>query len=170
MQIVVSVLLPDPVNEAVQGPPPKGPGKRFVFSKDLVLERLDNSTPGPGPLDLPPDPLQRHAGTYSGFVTVLRVAEPLDVFLQPGTYLLNYEVVYRFTALANTSLQKGQITAHGVFYGFAVSGHLQTVDPPNGLAITGGTEAYTTAHGQIIQQPNPPNAPADEEIWLLDIP
>jgi hypothetical protein len=166
MQIVVSVFLPDPVNEAVQGPPPKGPGKRFVFSKNLVLERLDNNTPGAG---LPPNPQQRHAGTYSGLVTVLRVAEPNDVFLQPGTYLLYYEVVYRFVALANTPLQKGQIAAHGVFYGFAVGGQLQTVDPPNRLAITGGTEAYTTAHGQITQQPAPSGQPAGAEIWLLDI-
>ena len=77
MQIVVSVLLPDPVNEAVQGPPPKGPGKRFVFSKNLVLERLDNNTPGAG---LPQSPQQRHAGTYSGLVTVLRVAKRLFGF------------------------------------------------------------------------------------------
>jgi hypothetical protein len=166
MQIVVSNVLQDPVNEAVKGPPPKGPGKRFVFSKNLVLERLDNNTPGAG---LPQSPQQRHAGTYSGLVTVLRVAKPNDVFLQPGSYLLNYEVVYRFTALANTPLQRGQISAHGVFYGFAVAGHLQSIDSPNRLAITGGTQAYQTARGQISQQPNPPNSPPDFEMWLLDI-
>src|SRR4051812_40145875 len=126
MQIVVSNLLPDPVNEAVEGPPPKGPGRRFVFSKKLVLERLDASTPGGG---LPPNPPQRHAGTYSGLVTTLRVAEPNDVFLQPDSYLFNYEVVFRLTDLANTRLPKGQITAHGVFY--LSGGQFQSIEPPN---------------------------------------
>jgi hypothetical protein len=162
MQIVVRNLLPDPVNEGYPGRP--GPGRRFVFSKNLVLERIDASTPGSG---LPSDPAQRHAGTYSGLVTVLRAAEPNDVFVQPGSYLFEYDVVYRFAALANTPLQKGQITAHGVFN--LSGGQFQPIEPPNTLAITGGTEAYATARGQITQQQNPPNVPADSEIWLLDI-
>lgn len=161
MQIVVSNLLRDPVNDELPGPP--GPGKQFVFS-NLVLDRIDASTPGVG---LPPDPAQRHAGTYSGLVTVLRVAKPNDDFLQDGSYLFNHEVVYRFTDLANRPLPKGQITAHGKSY--LSGGQFQSIEPPNRLAITGGTEAYAAARGQITQQPNQPNAPAGSEIWLLDI-
>jgi hypothetical protein len=167
MQIVVSVLLPDPVNEPVQGPPPSGPGKRFVFSKNLILERLDNSTPGNG---LPQNQQQRLAGSYSGLVTVLRVAQANDPLYPQGSYLFYYEVVYLLNAVQNTPLQQGQITAHGLFYGFAAGGQLQPLNPPNRLAITGGTDAYATARGQITQQPNPPNAAPGFEIWLLNIP
>jgi hypothetical protein len=167
MEILVSNLLPDPVNEPVQGPPPSGPGQRFVFSKNLVLDRIDDSTPENG---LPQTPEQRLAGSYSGLVTVLRVATASDPFYQSGSYLFQYEAIYRFDAVANTPLQKGQIAAHGVFYGLVnSSGQFQPLDPPNSLAITGGTEIYSTARGQITQQPNPQNAPADSEIWLLDI-
>lgn len=164
MRIVVSNLLPDPVNLEVAGLPESGPGKRFVFSKNLVLDRIDASTPRDGS---PQNPSRRHAGTYSGLVTVLRVAEPNDTFLQPGSYLFNYEVVYRFTDLANTPLRKGQITAHGVFYLSGVD--FQPIEPPNRLAITGGTEAYATARGQITQQQNKPKAPPEQETWQLDI-
>jgi hypothetical protein len=32
----------------VELPDPPGPGHRFLFSNDLVLERYDDSTPGSG--------------------------------------------------------------------------------------------------------------------------
>ena len=167
-QILVTTVPPDPFNGSYPGPP--GPGQRFIFTKNLVLEGLDNNTPGNG---LPQDPQNRLAGSYSGVVTTLRVAIAGDLLYQSGSYLFQYEAVYRFNTVANTPLQRGQITAHGVFYGLVVSTpsgrQFQPLEPPNRLAITGGIEAYPMARGQITQQPNPPNSPPDFEIWLLDI-
>ena len=52
-------------------PGPIEPGKRFVFTNNLRLDRYDDSTPGSG---LPQDPNDRMAGTHSGIVTIVRVA------------------------------------------------------------------------------------------------
>jgi hypothetical protein len=167
MQIVVKTLCPDPVSKPVQGPPPSGEGKWFVFSKNLALERLDNNTPGDG---LPLNQQQRLSGSYSGIVTTLRVATATDFLYHSGSYLFQYEAIYRFNAVQGTPLQQGQITAHGVFYGAVVNNQFQPLEPPNALAITGGTAAYSTARGQITQQPTPPNQPTGTEVWLLDLP
>jgi hypothetical protein len=43
------------------------PGKRFIFSEYLRLERYDDSTPGSG---LPENEDDRLAGTQSGSLTV----------------------------------------------------------------------------------------------------
>jgi hypothetical protein len=163
MQIVVSVLLPDPVNQVIPGPPGQGPGKRWVFSKNLVLERLDNNTPGNG---LPQNPQQRLAGSYSGLVTTLRVAAANDPIYQAGSYLFQYEAIFKFNAVANTPLQAGQITARGVV---SLAGNLNPIETRT-FGITGGTGAYTTARGQISEQPAVPPLPAGTENWLLDIP
>lgn len=105
MQIVVSVLLPDPVNERIPGLPDEGPGQRWIFSKNLVLERHDNITPGNL---MPQQPELRLAGSYSGLVTTLRVAQANDPFYQPGSYLFQYEAIFKLDAVADTPLQKGQ--------------------------------------------------------------
>jgi hypothetical protein len=167
MQILVKTLSPDPVSKPVQGSPPSGEGKWFVFSKNLALERLDNNTPGDG---LPLNQQQRLSGSYSGIVTTLRVATATDFLYHSGSYLFQYEAIYRFNAVQGTPLQRGQI-AHGVFYGAVVNNNqFQPLEPPNALAITGGTDAYSTAHGQITQQQTPPNQPTGTEVWLLDLP
>jgi hypothetical protein len=152
VQILVRVV--GTIQEPV---PPFSPGMRFLFSNDLALERYDDSTPGNG---LPEGPQHRLAGTHSGFVTVLRVAGANERFFPPGSLLVDYDATYKFNTLADTPLQKGQVTARGVFL---VDSDHNPLEPPTRFAITGGTEAYVTARGQITEgQPNP-------DSRLLDI-
>jgi hypothetical protein len=53
-----------------------------------------------------------------------------------------------FNAVANTPLQKGQVTARGIF---AVDSNGDLLDPPPTFAITGGTGPYATARGEIAE-------------------
>jgi len=140
-------------------PGPADPGKRYVFSDDLVLERYDDSTPG---FFLPQNQQQRLAGTQSGFVSVVREAAAGDRFLPSGTYLLQYGGTYKFNTLANTPLQKGQVTAGGVFLVDNLE-DFNRLEQPIRFAITGGTDAYVTARGQITE------GVPDPESRLLDI-
>jgi hypothetical protein len=135
---------------------PPGPGHRFVFTNDLALERYDDSTPGNG---LPVDPLQRRAGTHSGVVTLVRVADATDHFFPDGSELWAYDATYKFNTLDDTPLQKGQLTARGVF--LIQDG--ERLDPPVRFAIAGGTGPYATAHGTITE-----DVPT-EDHRLLDI-
>jgi hypothetical protein len=128
-----------------------------------VLERYDAKTPGNG---LPANAQQRRAGSYSGLVTTLRVAAANDLLYQPGSYLFQYEAIFKFNAVANTPLQAGQVTARGIVY---LDNTLSPLEART-FAITGGTGAYTTARGQITEQPAQPPLPANTENWLLDIP
>jgi hypothetical protein len=74
-EVAVDVTV-TPVDGRFPGPP-GAPRYRFVFSDDLVLERIDNKKPGNG---LPESPRNRLAGTRSGFATTLRVADANDQF------------------------------------------------------------------------------------------
>ena len=103
-------------------------------------------------------------------MTTLRVATATDFLYHSGSYLFQYEAIYRLNAVQGTPLQRGQITAHGVFYGAVVNNQFQPLEPPNALAITGGTDVYSTARVQITQQQTPPNQPTGTEVWLLDLP
>jgi hypothetical protein len=47
-------------------------------------------------------------------------------------------------------LQKGQVTAYGLFLVDNVDAFLQ-LEPPARFAITGGTGPYSTAHGTITE-------------------
>jgi hypothetical protein len=143
-------------------PPPNGPavGDRAIFSNDLQLERYNNRTPGNGPNDLPQDPAQRRAGTHSGSVTILRIAAANDRFFPPGSFLMEYDATYRFNDLATTPLQKGQVTARGVFL---TDSNFNEIDTPNTFAITGGTDVYELARGQIVE----PNA--NDRLLKLDV-
>ena len=141
IQILLRVI--DIVEEPT---PPFEPGMRFLFSNDLALERYDDSTPGNG---LPQDQLQRLAGTHSGSVTILRLAGENDRFFPPSSLLVEYDAAYKFNTLADTPLQKGQVTARGVFL---VDSDINPLEPPVTFAITGGTGPYSTAHGTVTEQ------------------
>jgi hypothetical protein len=138
MEIVVRV-----VNTPVQGflPGPFGPGKRFAFSDDLELESIDNKVPPPAQ--------DRRAGTHSGFVTTLRVAEANDVYFQKDDDLLEYEASFRLIAVnvnPPPGLQEGQLTARGTWV--ARKGNPVGM---NRFAITGGTGPYASARGQVTE-------------------
>jgi hypothetical protein len=134
-------LEPPVVAEFVKGSKP-GPGHRTVFSEDFGLEEYDSVAYN--------KPL---AGSHSGFVTTLRIAKANDRLYQKGSYLLQYEGVYRFNAVPNTPLMRGQVTARGVLYGTLDSkGNFTPLDGPIKVAITGGTDAYVTAHGEITER------------------
>jgi len=143
-EVAVDVTV-TPVDGRFPGPP-DAPRYRFVFSDDLVLERIDNMRPGNG---LPQSPLNRLAGTHSGFATTLRVADADDKFFPEGSMLLQYEGTFMFDAVIPdlpTALPRGQVIARGValFDG--------NFDPLKRLtfAIVGGTEAYEGASGQVV--------------------
>jgi hypothetical protein len=128
-------------------PGPIEPGKRFVFTNNLRLDRYDDSTPGSG---LPQDPNDRMAGTHSGVETLVRIAGPEDLFFSPGNVLLQYEATYKFNTLDDTPLQKGQVTAQGLFLVDNIE-DFNALEPPIRFAITGGTGPYSTAHGTITE-------------------
>jgi hypothetical protein len=135
-----------------------GPGHRRVFTDDLVLERYDDSTPKNG---LPVDPDERHAGTHSGVTTVVRVAGVGDEFFPAGSELRAYDATYKFDTLDDTPLQKGQLTARGVFL---IQDGVR-LDLPVRFAITGGTGPYATAHGTITEGvPDPKSRLLDIEL------
>jgi hypothetical protein len=126
---------------------PDAPRYRFVFSDDLVLERIDNMRPGNG---LPHPPLNRLAGTHSGFATTLRVADTDDKFFPEGSMLFQYEGTFIFDAVVTdlpAALPRGQVIARGVAL---FDGNFDPLKPLT-FAIVGGTEAYQGASGQVVQ-------------------
>ena len=140
------------VDETLPGP--RGPGKRFAFGEDLVLQRIDNRTPGNG---LPQSEQNRRAGTHSGFITVLRIAEAGDNFFPVGTELLQYEATFLLNAVAG--LMSGQVTTRGVLT--LLPGQPEATHT---FAIVGGTEAYKEARGQMIE-----SSPPRYEVKKLEI-
>ena len=128
-------------------PGPIQMGKRFIFTEDLVLEEYDDSTPGNG---LPQNESERLAGTHSGVVTLVRVTQAGDRFFPVPSLLFQYESTYKFNTLDDTPLQKGQVTAHGVFLIDNVN-DFNPLERPR-FAITGGTGPYATAHGKITER------------------
>lgn len=161
MQILLRVSK-GPVDQELPGP--FGPGKQFVFSKNLVVLRIvDNSnhtyTPGHG---LPKKKKNRRVGTYSGLVTTFRIADVNDKFVPPFSELFQYESTYKFKAMRNTPLKKGQIIERGMIN---LDPNLNTLEPKT-FAITGGTNAYATARGQITA---PGETSGDSKRRLLEI-
>ena len=143
-EVAVDVTV-TPVEGRLPGPP--DPRYRFVFSDDLVLERIDNKEPGNG---LPQSSQNRLAGTHSGFATTLRVADANDKFFPEGSMLFQYEGTFMFDAVTAdlpTALPKGQVIVRGVAL------FDRNFDPlkPMTFAIVGGTEAYDGASGQVTQ-------------------
>jgi hypothetical protein len=144
MEVEVDVTV-TPVEDRLPGPP--GPRYRFVFSDDLVLERIDNKEPGNG---LPQSQQNRLAGTHSGFATTLRVADATDKFFPEGSMLFQYEGTFMFDAVSAelpTALPKGQVIVRGV----AIFDSNFNPLKPLTFAIVGGTEAYERARGQVTQ-------------------
>jgi hypothetical protein len=144
MEVEVDVTV-TPVPGRLPGPP--GPRYRFVFSDDLVLERIDNKEPGNG---LPQSPQNRLAGTHSGFATTLRVADANDKFFPEGSMLFQYEGTFMFDAVTAdlpTDLPKGQVIVRGVA---SFDSNFVPLKPLT-FAIVGGTEAYEGACGQVTQ-------------------
>jgi hypothetical protein len=141
MQIRVSVVAPPAVAELVV-PRAGGPGLRFVFSENIVLEQYDGAAQN-----------NQLAGSHSGFVTTLRIATANDGLYPQGSHLFQFESLYRFNAVPGTPLQKGQVIAQGVIHGnFDSSGFFTPSDPHIKLAIIGGTDAYATARGQVTER------------------
>ena len=144
MEVNVDVTV-TPVDGRLPGP--LSPRYRFVFSDDLVLERIDNKHPGNG---LPESPDNRLAGTHSGFATTLRVADANDKFFPEGSMLFQYEGTFMFdavTASLPNALPRGQVIARGVAL---LDGNFDPLRPIT-FGIVGGTEAYERAHGQVTQ-------------------
>ena len=144
MEVAVDVTV-TPVDGRLPGP--LGPRYRFVFTVDLVLERIDNKEPGNG---LPESPDDRLAGTHSGFGTTVRVADASDKFFPEGSMLLQYEGTYLFDAVSASlpnALPAGQVVARGVAL---FDSHFEPLRPMT-FGIVGGTEAYERARGQVTQ-------------------
>jgi hypothetical protein len=144
-EVAVDVTV-TPVDGRFPGPP--GASRyRFVFSDDLVLQRIDRKKPGNG---LPQSPQNRLAGTHSGFATTLRVADANDQFFPEGSMLFQYEGTFMFDAMIPdlpTDLPKGQVIVRGVAL---FDGNFDPLKPLT-FAIVGGTGAYEGASGQVIQ-------------------
>jgi len=141
MRILVSIISPPVFADFVKGSKP-GPGHRFVFSEDFRLEEYDGVAYN--------KPL---AGSHSGFVTTLRIIKANDRLYQKDSYLFQYEGIYRFNGVPNTPLMRGQVTARGVAYGTLDRfGNFSPLDGVIKAAITGGTDAYVMAHGEITER------------------
>ena len=69
-------------------------------------------TPGNG---LPSSEQQRFAGTHSGTVPLLRIAAASDRFYPLNSFLIQYVGTYKLNTVANTPLEKGQVTTTGLF-------------------------------------------------------
>ena len=83
-----------------------------------------------------------------------------------GSFLMQYEGIYRFKSALSTPVRKGQVVARGVLHGnLDRNGILVPLDGPVKLAITGGTDVYQTARGQIIERdPLPENRLLDIQL------
>jgi hypothetical protein len=145
MKIEILVRVMDPVGVTPKHFPGPAVGDRMVFDNDLVLERYEKKTPGNG---LPQLEQQRLAGAHSGTVTLLRIAGPNDRFYPLGAFLIQYVGTYKFKTVANTPLQKGQVTTQGLFL---LDNTFTPIETPIRFAATGGTDAYVAARGQITE-------------------
>src|SRR4029434_3493014 len=83
-------------------------------------------------------------------------------FFPSPSLLFQYEATYKFNTLDDTPLQKGQVTAQGLFLVDNVE-DFNALKLPIRFAITGGTGPYATAHGTITERV------PDLENRLLDI-
>jgi len=150
-EILVSVFA-TPVDQKIN-PGPPGPGRRFVFSLDLQLDKFKGQEQHPPP----------HVGTYSGIVTVLREPDANDNFYKNRGVLVEYQSTYKFEAVV--PIEAEEITEQGVLYFGFIGGNLTIVGSKE-FAITGGTGPYKTARGSITA---PGETGVTSNIRLLDI-
>jgi hypothetical protein len=156
--IVVSVkptIAPQP---KFNFPPNPKPGLQIFFTEDVLLKQYDAATAGHG---LPQNEANRYAGIHSGFLTLLRITGAGDRFYGPDIFIYEYLAMYKFNDLPNTPLKKGQIAGHGLSV-FDTNTHT-VLEIPNPYAITGGTDGYAKARGQIRELHN---ATDDRELHI----
>lgn len=155
IKIVLSALPPIPAPLPTSPPPNPPLGRQETFTDDLVLKQYKRKKPGHG---LPKKDEDRLAGIHSGTLTLLRKAAPGDRFYQPNTYVVQYVATYKFNDLRKAPLKKGQVTAHGLvlFRRFSLTDFIP-LETPNKFAITGGTDPYDEAHGEIVELQNSTN-------------
>jgi hypothetical protein len=157
IKIVVSVI--NPIGSPSSNRPiPPPVGDYFDFTEDVVLKRYKKKRPGHG---LPTHQADRLAGIHSGTVTLLRITGPGDRFYKPGIFVYQYVATYKFKNLAKTPLKKGQITGHGLAFFDSTTETL--FELPIRYAITGGTDVYAKARGEILELHNATN---DRELYL----
>ena len=144
IEILLGVMAPVGANPP-QHFPGLAVGEQALFDNDLVLERYEQKTPGNG---LPQSQQQRFAGTHSGTVTLLRIAAANDRFYPQGGLLIQYVATYKFNTLPNTPLKKGQVTTRGLFL---LDNNFNALETPIRFAITGGTNVYRKARGQVTE-------------------
>jgi hypothetical protein len=157
IKIVVSVIPPlgSPPN---YGPIPPPEGDYFSFTEDVVLKQYKGKKPGHG---LPKKEEDRYAGIHLGTMTLLRHTGPGDRFYKPGIFVYQYVATYKFNNLPKTPLKKGQITGHGLLL-LDTTTHT-VVEQPSKYAISGGTDAYAKARGEIHELHNATN---DRELYV----
>jgi hypothetical protein len=147
--IVVSVIPTIPKQPEFKFPQKPKPGLQIPFTEDVVLKEYDAATAGNG---LPQNEANRYAGTHSGFLTLLRITGQGDRFYKAGIFVYQYSATYKFNDLPNTPLKKGQITGHGLSL-FDTTTHT-ILELPIKYAITGGSDAYAKARGEIVEKHN----------------
>jgi hypothetical protein len=147
IKIVVSVMRPIGSSQ-IHGRFPTKPGKYFSFTEDVVLKQYNGERPGRG---LPKKVEDRYAGIHSGTVTLLRIAGSGDRFYKPRTLVVQYVATYKFIDLRRTPLKKGEITARGLNLLDGTKLPPEHIEIPNTFALTGGTDAYAEARGQVIE-------------------
>ena len=126
---------------------PIEPGKRFVFTQRSSARPLRRQHAGKRPAAGPGYRPGGHTFRIRDHRPNRRSRD--DRFFPRPSLLFQYEATYKFNTLDDTPLQKGQVTARGVFL---VDSHdLNALEPPVRFAITGGTGPYSTAHGTITE-------------------
>jgi hypothetical protein len=131
-----------PVFEFVPKSGPKDIGDRLFFMDRLAVTKIDGKTVGNNGR-LP-------AGTHSGFLTALRFLQVADPYLPGADLLWQQEATYKMNAVDDNlpaGLKEGQITTQGLVL---VRNH-ERLGNEIRLAITGGTEAYANARGQVTE-------------------
>jgi hypothetical protein len=129
-QSVVTVYTRNTI-ESEESPGPWKPGKQVTFSDDL----LNSAQLNPGP-DF--TPVGEDIGNHSGFATLVRLGDP-------GLFM--YEATHSLHPAQSTPNQPlaGQVMTRGV-----LSFHPWAEGESRTVAITGGTDAYANARGQVI--------------------
>jgi hypothetical protein len=71
-----------------------------------------------------------------------------DRFYPPTSFLIQYVGTYKFNTVPNTPLEKGQVTTRGLFL---LDNSFNPIETPIRFAVTGGTDAYVGASGQVTE-------------------